>query len=908
MALATVSPAARGACAPGAAPDPAITPPSRSILGFPHRRALTFEINRYVRLVDAQSDRVTSGTFATSWNGTDLPYALVSTPENLRNVERIAATQQRLRDPRTTGASDAARVADGSPMIVWYTANVHGNETSGADAALLILYELAAGNDCSVEEMLENLVVGIIPTQNPDGRDAALRENAYGFDMNRDWFAATQPETDGKLELLTRYPPVMLIDAHEQGSSNFFFPPNADPIHHEISPESLHWINDLYAPALAAAFDERRESDPLNWDFFNYDIYDLFYMGYGDTVPTTAFTAAGMTFEKGTADTDLQRATEQFVAGWVTLQTAARNKASILRDHYKAHVTALAEGVAGILEPNQVIQPENSVRRRVPPISVRHYFIDAVRGETDVARLVARLMRMGVEVYRLDEDLTVPDLRRMGRAPAVARVRAGSYWIPMAQPQKRWIQALLGEDAYVPFPYFYDVTSWSNPLLMNLSAGASGARLSPEATRVTESPSGDVLDAEGAPYLWFQGGTARDVAAALALAREGRDVQRLLHRTEVGGAVLPRGAFVVRDVARDSAAAVAERFSVVMRGGHGSPPAGRKISQPKIALYVPVTQLPAGLTLDESFGHMRYLLERGLDLPVTILNGVQIAAGALSTGGFDVLLVPGVGTDELALARSDIRSWIEAGGLYIGTARPGGTGGTPFAVASGFTSAALSQPDALVVPGSQFRVKLNSRSPLALGAPRYAYWFQLGEDALSPTSTGRTAALFPSGADFWVSGYAEGAETLRGTAGLVEEALGAGRVVLFSGEPNFRAFTDGSAFLLANALVYPVASTAPGTNLNSAATASAVAAAMASARPATGPGRAIRIAVGADQVDGARAVVSRFTDRARTLRVGDVVWFVIDNPTGLTVDYHPFARDLLPALREAGIAVRVAVL
>ena len=57
----------------------------------------------------------------------------------------------------------------------------------------------------------------ILPTQNPDGREADTRRNAYGFDMNRDWFARTQPETDGKLEALRRFPPALFIDAHEKG-------------------------------------------------------------------------------------------------------------------------------------------------------------------------------------------------------------------------------------------------------------------------------------------------------------------------------------------------------------------------------------------------------------------------------------------------------------------------------------------------------------------------------------------------------------------------------------------------------------------------------------------------------------------------------------------------------------------
>ena len=102
--------------------------------------------------------------------------------------------------------------------------NVHGGEESGTDAELRVLYELADRTDCAATQILDNALVGIIPTQNPDGREAEQRQNAYFFDMNRDWFARTQPETDGKLELLRQYPGVMHIDAHEMGGKHFFFP------------------------------------------------------------------------------------------------------------------------------------------------------------------------------------------------------------------------------------------------------------------------------------------------------------------------------------------------------------------------------------------------------------------------------------------------------------------------------------------------------------------------------------------------------------------------------------------------------------------------------------------------------------------------------------------------------------
>ena len=146
-------------------------------------------------------------TFAHSWQGRDLIYALVSTPEHVADADGIAARQQLLRDPRITTPEEAAEIAATNPAIVWYMANVHGREPSGGDAAIQILYELAARTDAEVTGMLDHLLVGLIPTQNPDGRENLSRDNVYGFDMNRDWFARTQPETDGKLDLLNRFPP-----------------------------------------------------------------------------------------------------------------------------------------------------------------------------------------------------------------------------------------------------------------------------------------------------------------------------------------------------------------------------------------------------------------------------------------------------------------------------------------------------------------------------------------------------------------------------------------------------------------------------------------------------------------------------------------------------------------------------
>jgi len=476
---------AQTACDPfGTTPvyDPSV-PAATDVLGFAlgSREVTSAESDAYLDAIDAASARVVSGTAATSWEDRPIRYAIVGDPANVTSdgLTALQAAIAALRDPSTT-PGEAAALATETPEILWIAGNVHGGEESGTDASLQVLYDLAARTDCAATQILDEAVVVIMPTQNPDGREAETRRNSYDFDMNRDWFARTQPETDGKLEVIREYPPVLFIDAHEMGSKTYFFPPNADPVYHEITEESVGWINELYSPAIAAQFQAERIR------YFNESTYDLFYMGYGDTVPTTGFTAAGMTFEKHNGDPIDQRTHEQYVAMWASLSAGALNKDAILTAWHAAYVQAYEEGVAGILQPNQVYNPKSSVQLEVPSYPVRNYFIRTVdpNSSAQADALVRRLQRMDVEVYELTEEVTVEDFHPYGRGAVSTVLPAGTYWVPLAQAQKHWIQAMLHEDPYTPFPYFYDVTAWSGPLLMNLDAGWSGATIAPAAVLV----------------------------------------------------------------------------------------------------------------------------------------------------------------------------------------------------------------------------------------------------------------------------------------------------------------------------------------------------------------------------------------------------------------------------------------
>jgi len=787
-------------------------PKAEDVIGFPlgERDVTTAESDAYLRAVSAASPRVVDGVLARSVQGRELRYAIVGkpgnvTPQGLAGIRRAAA---RLRDPSTPPA-EAAKLAQATPAILWVAGNVHGGEESGTDASLRVLYELADRDDCAARRVLDNAVVVILPTQNPDGREADTRRNAYGFDMNRDWFARTQPETDGKLAALQDYPPVLFIDSHEMGGTSYFFPPNADPIYHEITDESVGWINNLYGASMAAEFTRQ------GIDFFNRDVYDLFYMGYGDTVPATGFIAAGMTFEKGGADPTSVRTYEQYVAMWTSLGAAVRDKAGLLADWHGAYVEAYRQGLAGRLEPNEIVNPGNEVITQVPDEPVRHYFLraDDPSKAREVQALVRRLQRMGVQVYTLTAPVQVPDFTPYGRAAGPATLPAGTYWVPMAQAQKHWVQAMLHEDTYTPFPYFYDVTAWSEPLLFNVAGGRSGAVLDPAAATTPPLPAPAPEPAASHPRLG------------------------------------------VLQLSQTSASAI------------------------------------------ESTGWLRWLLDAQWQLPYRPLSPADVAAGALDD--IDVLVVPN-GPVESGLAalgaagQAALQGWVRGGGRYVGF-----RGGTEIAVRLGLSTATLAAPTS-DVPGSMLRVVLDGGSPLAAGVGGTAYSFYEYDRVMRASDPGYAPVRFPAaGSDDWfVSGFASGAEELAGTAAVVDEPSGAGRVVLFGADPNFRAFTDGTQKILRNALLGadPAAVAAP-TPARPAIPAATVLDAADDLVLTVRPAAAARLA----------ALLHRHGAQATVLAAPGKVSYRVDLG-GRPAEELPWVRDLVGAVRGLGdqvIAVRV---
>ena len=327
------------------------------MLGYPvgDQEATNKEIGRYWKAVDRASKRVVTGVYATSWEGRPLRYALVGTPSTLDRLPAIRQDLNRLRDPSTSDA-EAEAIISRTPPILWIAANVHGNEPSGADAVLKLLYNLADRSDCVARAILDNTIVGLIPVQNPDGRARGIRYNGYSFDMNRDVLVGTQPEVAGRLKLLWKYPPQLFVDEHENSGWNYFFPPNADPIYHETPAGLYGEIEELYGPANEAAFQAR------GWRYETSDSgYDFFAQVYGDTVPTTQMGAVGMTFEQGDSVPYPRRVRHQYTSALTTLFTGATNHERVLRTWRNTFVEAEQQGEQCQLQPNKIYNSDDAV-------------------------------------------------------------------------------------------------------------------------------------------------------------------------------------------------------------------------------------------------------------------------------------------------------------------------------------------------------------------------------------------------------------------------------------------------------------------------------------------------------------------------------------------------------------------
>ena len=298
--------------------------------------------------------------YGSSWEGRTLFYVVLSSEKNIARLADIKNNMQQLADHGSYPNPQAQKLIESTPAVTWLSYSVHGNEISSTEVAMATAYHLLAStNDpvarrpwrrrllfwCRYKILMADRFVhhfemarGPVADANMDSAEhnepwPRGRTNHYLFDLNRDWFAQTQPEIRAHAKAFLEWMPVAFVDAHEMGSdSTYFFAPEAEPYNPFITAEQRASLI-MFGKTNAKRFDH------FGIDYFTREVFDAFYPGYGASWPIY-HGAIAMTYEQASARgliatrydgsqfSYAETVRNHFVASLATIETVASNRQS----------------------------------------------------------------------------------------------------------------------------------------------------------------------------------------------------------------------------------------------------------------------------------------------------------------------------------------------------------------------------------------------------------------------------------------------------------------------------------------------------------------------------------------------------------------------------------------------------
>ncbi|GAB4190776.1 MAG: M14 family metallopeptidase [Wenzhouxiangellaceae bacterium] len=410
----------------------------------------------YLRTLAEQSPRISVQTIGATHEQRPLIHLYITSPANQQRLEE-------LRQQHLDGAG---------PLVVWQGYSIHGNEASGSNVAPLVAWYLAASQEDWIESLLDNTIIILDPSYNPDGLDRFAqwtnsqagvrpsadsndwehsepwpngRTNHYWFDLNRDWLPLVHPESRARVAQFQRWRPHILTDHHEMGSnSTFFFQPGVPERTNPLTAARNQQLTDALGAFHARALDQAGEL------YFTREIFDDFYYGKGSTYPD-AQGSIGILFEQASvrgkrintsygersfADSMLN----QFRTSLSTLRGADHHRQDFI-DYRREHDAAMADWD----DNGAWVLGDDGDRQRA------NQFIDI-------------LLQHQIKVYPLERDVKIDD----------QSFRSGYAWvIPQRQPQAALVAAVFSQLREFEDNTFYDVSAWTLPLAYDLPFGQS---------------------------------------------------------------------------------------------------------------------------------------------------------------------------------------------------------------------------------------------------------------------------------------------------------------------------------------------------------------------------------------------------------------------------------------------------
>jgi hypothetical protein len=788
---------------------PGIIPSPKSVLGFAPGADRTIadwsQIIDYFGRLDRASDRVSVQTLGQSTLKRPLIVAYISARENILALPKYKDIQRQLADPRvvTTDLQRDRLLAQGKAVVV-ISCSIHSTEIVASQMSMQLAYDLATAQDLETRQILQNTILVLIPSPNPDGIDIVanwyrktlgtpqegsqppeLYHHYAGHDDNRDWFMLNLKETQLVTRLLwSEWYPQIVYDVHQQGSngSRFFIPPFFDPPNPHISPLLLRQVglvgHKIAADVQAAGFE----------GVLTNALYDTWWHGGFRTAPYF-HNSIGILSEAASA--------RLMSPAKVTSEQLSRSSTRGMRSAMEVATNFPDPWPGGTWRPNDIMQMEliasrsilslaakyrydylrnffelnrRSIEQSATPNSPIAYLIPAGQAKDEaVAKVVASLVDQGIEVFRLDKELHLTygpqALQRTNSASEklgtyrtvianttqMQEVPTSSYIIFLAQPQRSNVLALFEPQIYpnrltgqgeAERPY--DVAGWTLPLQMGIDA--------PAVTAIRETVA----------------------ERKLTLIKDINEVRRDL--------ALPQ------------------------RKGDESPIKNPVAPGVRVAIYK-----SSAPNMDE--GWTRFVFDT-FNVPYASVTDAEVKQGSLKSK-YDAVVLP---SQRLSVQDPPQNNTNEesAAGLT-----DKGVSGLKDFVSEGGTLVCFDASCELIIkqfklpvrnvleglrssefycPGSILSIDVDGTNTIARGVPRSLNAYFINSSAFESSDSDVTVIARYSKDNVLRSGWLLGENKLRGQIALAEARLGKGRVVLFAFRPQHRGQTWGTFPLIWNAL------------------------------------------------------------------------------------------------------------
>jgi hypothetical protein len=788
-----------------------ITPSPRSVLGFTPGDDRTIadwtQITDYFLRLDKASDRVSVQTIGQSTLKRPIIAAFISARENMIGLPRYKEIQRKLADPRKImNAAERDRLIRDGKTVVAISCSIHSTEIVASQMSMQLAFELATSQDPETREILQNTILILVPSSNPDGIDVVanwyrktlgtpfegkeppeLYHHYAGHDDNRDWFMLNLEETQAITRLFWKeWFPQIVYDIHQQGAtgSRLFIPPFFDPANPNISPLLLRQVG-LIGHKIAADL----QATGMKGVITN-STYDTWWHGGFRTAPYF-HNSIGILSEAASAK--LMSPTT------VTPDQLARATSRGMRNALEASTNFPDPWPGGDWRPRDIMNLELIASRSVlgmaakfrseylrnfyelgyqnstaPPATDEPiaYLVPAGQGRDEsVAKLIGALVDQGIEVHRLDRELhasygpqvlqrTNSATEKLGTYRRIITHTSGFHEVPtnsyivfLAQPQRRNILALLEPQIY------------------------------PNRT--------NALGEAERPY---------DVAGWTLSMQLGVDVPAV---TAIQEALADRRLSLVRD-AND----VRKDLALPLKSRNSSPIVNPLRQPVRIGIYKAWTS-----NMDE--GWTRYIFDT-FNVPYVSVRDATLHGDSLSEK-FDAIILPSQRARDITEGNlagtypteftggmtvrgvAKLKQYVEDGGTLICFDAACELAIKQFNLPIRNTLEGLKSSE-FYCPGSVLALDVDNSQPLARGLARSVDAYFINSSAFE-TSDAKVRIIARYAKDNVLrSGWLLGEDRLRGKIALAEIALGKGRLVLFAFRPQHRGQTWGTLPFIWNAL------------------------------------------------------------------------------------------------------------